>query len=44
MQVGSVVEWLERRDCDRHGLGSKPICAVQLCPKERHFAALSSTW
>ena len=19
-----MVEWLERRDCDRHGLGSKP--------------------
>ena len=29
--VGSVVEWLERRNCDRHGLGSKLICAILLC-------------
>ena len=22
--LDNVVEWLERRDCDQHGLGSKP--------------------
>ena len=31
-QVGSVVEWLECRDCDRHGPGSKPSRAILLCP------------
>ena len=35
--VGSVVEWLERRNCDRLGLGSKPTRAILLCPWERHF-------
>ena len=40
----SVVEWLERRDCDQHGLGSKPICVILLCPWERHFTALSPAW
>ena len=29
--VGSVVEWLKRRHRDRHGLGSKPTCAILLC-------------
>ena len=29
--VGSVVEWLKRRDYDQHGLGSKPIRAFLLC-------------
>ena len=38
--TGNVVEWLERRDCHRHGLGSKPSCAILLCPWERHFMAL----
>ena len=39
--VGSVVEWLKRRTDDQHGLGSKPTCAILLCPWERHFTALS---
>ena len=41
---GSVVEWLERCDCDRHGLGSKPTRAI-LCvlgkDTLRHFLLLS---
>ena len=41
---GSVVEWLERRDCDRHGLGSKSTRAILLCPWERHFTALFPAW
>ena len=32
--VGSVVEWLKRPECDRHGLASKPTCAILLCPWE----------
>ena len=36
--VSSVVEWLEHRNCDRHGLGSKPSCATLLC--ERHFTVI----
>ena len=42
--VGSVVEWLERRARDQHGLGSKPTRAILLCPWERHFTALSPAW
>ena len=42
--VGSVVEWLKRRARDQHGLGSKPTCAILLCPWERHFTALSPAW
>ena len=38
-KVGSVVEWLKRRDQNRHGLGSKPTRALLLCPWERHFTA-----
>ena len=41
---GSVVEWLKHRTNDQHGLGSKPTCAVLLCPWERHFTALSPAW
>ena len=26
------VKWLESQDCDRHGLDSKPTCAILLCP------------
>ena len=40
---GTVVEWLERRDCDQHNLGSKPTRAILLCLCERHFTALSPT-
>ena len=34
MNVGSMVEWFERRvcDCDQHGLGSKATHAILLCP------------
>ena len=32
---------VKRRDCDRHGLGSKPTSAVLLCPWERHFTEFS---
>ena len=32
---------LERRDCDRHGLRSKPTRAILLCPWKRHLAAFS---
>ena len=39
-----MVEWLERRDFDRHGLGLKPTRAIQLCSRERHFTELSHTW
>ena len=42
--VGSVVEWLKRRARDQHGLGSKPIRAILLCPWERHFTAHSPAW
>ena len=40
-QRGQVVRAL---CCDQHGLGSKPIRAILLCPWERHFTALSSAW
>ena len=30
--AGSVVEWLKHRTDDQHGLGSKPTCAILLCP------------
>ena len=39
-----MVEWLKHRTDDQHGLGSKPTCAILLCPWERHFAALSPAW
>ena len=44
--VGSVIEWLERCDCDRHCLGSKSTRAILLFPWERHFTgtALSPAW
>ena len=42
--VGSVVEWLERRKCTRHGLDSKPTSAILLCPRKRHFTVLSPIW
>ena len=41
--VDSVVKWLERRDCDRHGSGSKPTYDILLCVWERHYMALSPT-
>ena len=42
--VCDLVEWLQRRACIRHGLGSKPTCAILLCPWERHFTALFPAW
>ena len=42
--VGSVVEWLKHRADDQHCLGSKPTCAILLCPWERRFTALSPAW
>ena len=42
--VGSVVKWLKHRTDDQHGLGSKPTCAILLCPWERRFTALSPAW
>ena len=42
--VGSVVEWLEHRAYVQHVPGSKPTCAILLCPWERHFTALSPAW
>ena len=33
--ISSMVEWLKRLDCDRHGLGSKPTRAILLCPWKR---------
>ena len=42
--VGSMVEWLERRNYDPHGLGSKSTRAILLYPWERHFTALYPAW
>ena len=42
--VGSVVKWLKHRTDNQHDLGSKPTCAILLCPWERHFTALSPAW
>ena len=39
--IDRVVECLERRDCDRHRLGSKPTHVIFFCFWERHFTALS---
>ena len=38
----SVVERLERRDCDQHSLSLKPTRPVLLYSLKRHFTALSS--
>ena len=43
-KIGSVVEWLKRRDRDRHGLSLKPTRAILLCLWEQHFTALSPAW
>ena len=42
--VGSVVKWLERQNCDQHGFGSKPNHAILLCPWERYFKTFFSVW
>ena len=41
-QIGCAIEWLERRDCNRHDLGLKAIRAILLCPLERHFLLLGN--
>ena len=41
---GSVVEWLKTRDCDQHGVGSKPTRAILLRPWEKNFTALYPVW
>ena len=41
LQIGSVVKWLKRRDCDQHCLGSNSTRFSLLCPWERHFTAIS---
>ena len=42
--VGSVVDWLKCRDCEQHGLDSKPPHAILLCPWGRHFTVLFPAW
>ena len=37
-------QWLEHQAHDQHGLSSKPIGAILLCPWERHFMAHSPAW
>ena len=39
-----MVEWLDRRDCNRRGLGSKPTGGICLCSGERHFTTLFHAW
>ena len=39
-----MIEWLKRQAHDQHSLGSKPTCAILLCPWERHFMAHSPAW
>ena len=34
-------EWLERWDCDRHGLGSKPTCALCCVLEETLYGTFS---
>ena len=39
--IGSMVEELKRKDCDHHGLGSKPTGNILLCSWYlRHFLLL----
>ena len=43
--VSSMVEWLKHQTDDKHGLSSKPTCAILLCPWKdtlRHFPLLGS--
>ena len=39
-----MVNWLKCHAYDQYGLSSKSICAILLCPWERHFTALSPAW
>ena len=36
-----MVEWLKRRACDQHGLGSKSARAILLRSREKRFTELS---
>ena len=42
--VSSMVKWLKRQAYEQHGLGSISICAILLCPWERHFTAHFPAW
>ena len=42
--VGSVIEWLERRDCDRHDIGSKPTRTILVCCSEKNFTEIFPAW
>ena len=35
--VGELAAWLKHWTDDQHSLGSKPTCAILLCPWERHL-------
>ena len=39
-----MVKWIKRHAHNQHGLGSKPTCAILLCPWEIHFTTLSPAW
>ena len=43
-RFGIRIECLKHRADDQHGLGSKPTCAILLCPWEKHVTALSPAW
>ena len=43
-RIDSVVEWLKCRTRDQHGLGSKSIHTILLCPWERRFTLHSPAW
>ena len=42
--TGRMVDWLERRAYDIHGVDSKSTRAILLCPWERHFMAHFPAW
>ena len=39
-----MVKWLKHCVYDQHGLGSKLLHTILLCPWERHFMAHSPAW
>ena len=42
--VGSMVKWLECRNCYQHGFGLKPTPAILFCLWKRYFIVLSPAW
>ena len=40
VNVGSVVEWQEYRNCNRHCVGSKPTCDMLLYPGKDIYSTL----